>query len=210
MKSVILKASLLIQNLRPEISQVASLGSLRAQRLVAQLLEDGSSNATPIQEASVHRSKRSRIWVACLTAAEGVQIWRSTGLTNYQAALTLAREWEAEEKERRAKLGGLPKRTGTRVRRARHEIPTGVGPFTQAETATILKISVRAVREIEHRALKKLRNHPALRDLWRDYTGALEEAPYALDTAEIQALFDLASTTQEVGLVQKIIAIIAA
>ena len=42
-------------------------------------------------------------------------------------------------------------------------------PLTQHETALLLGISVRAVREDERRAFEKIRRHPAMRTLWRQY-----------------------------------------
>jgi predicted aminopeptidase len=77
-----------------------------------------------------------------------------------------------------------------------------LGLLTQQEVAMMLKISERAVREIERRAFEKLRRHPALRDIWREYqTGDIREAGLvvngALSRAEIAAVYALARTPEE-------------
>ena len=70
----------------------------------------------------------------------------------------------------------------------------------------LLNISERGVRAIERRALRKLRNHPLLRQVWREYlAGELEENQEALTPDEIQALLNLTRTREERSLIQKIV-----
>lgn len=84
------------------------------------------------------------------------------------------------------------------------------GGLTQAETAKVLGMTERGVREVERRALEKLRNHPALRELWRDYTSApVNETDCGLTSEEIRALFDLAINQEESNAITKIVAIIS-
>jgi len=70
-------------------------------------------------------------------------------------------------------------------------------------------MSERGVREVEHRALRKLRAHPLLKQLWHDYlAGALDEARARLTRAEIVALFDLAYSLAELRLIEKVLRIV--
>jgi DNA-directed RNA polymerase sigma subunit (sigma70/sigma32) len=115
-------------------------------------------------EATVRLPPRGHRWIAVYTGVEpGVQVARSTGLTDRKAALELAREWEAEARQRRLAI-----HRGSASRRGEP------GGLTQDEVARILKLSPRAVRAIEKRAIRKLRRHPAIADLWRDHFGAKE------------------------------------
>jgi hypothetical protein len=155
-----------------------------ANRIVGTLLGDRPLASAPLLEASVHTAKRTKIWVASFTGPNGGQIWKSTGLTDYDQALALAKHWEAQAREQRAKLGRIPRKAGTRVARSR----LGAGPsgLTQAEVGQILGLSERAVRQIEVRAFRKLRAHPWLRELWREYSaGELDEQHWVLDPTEI-------------------------
>jgi len=145
---------------------------------------------------------RSRRWVAVFSGVEpGQQVWRSTGLTDRDAALAQAKEWELDARRDRADRRNLPSKPTMRVRRGSGE--AAVGLLSQAEVAAILGISVRAVREIERRAFAKLRRHPALRRFWRDYAGMAKEQPVEeasandLSDAEVEAVFNLAWTTAE-------------
>jgi Sigma-70, region 4 len=84
------------------------------------------------------------------------------------------------------------------------------GLFTQKEVAVLLRISERAVRTIERRAIEKLRRHPALRQLWREWTtGEIEEASeprpvWELTRAELAAVCGLARTPAERELLRRL------
>ena len=75
-------------------------------------------------------------------------------------------------------------------------------------------ISERAVREIQKRALRKLAWHPALRGIWREWTGNMEEAALPtggecpLSEPEIAAVYALARTLPELNVLRKLIAIL--
>jgi hypothetical protein len=116
--------------------------------------------------------------------------------------------WEKEARRQRAALGLKPRRANIRVPRrlaGSGTVTPGVGPLSQKEVAMILRISERAVRGIEHRALEKLRQHPGLRELWADFaTGAWSEQPEMqesqeaeLTPPEVTALFGLARSAEE-------------
>lgn len=178
-----------------------------AQQIVGILLGEEPVAESRLSEASVHRSKRSRIWQAAHTAATGGQTWRSTGLTNRHQALLLAKKWEADARAERAKLGGAVKKLVWRVRRQASD--TGTGPLTQRETALLLGMSERAVRQAERRALQKLRNHPVMREIWKDYLGAeLDEEHLLLTREETEALLNLARTPEEERVVRKVLALV--
>ena len=51
--------------------------------------------------ASVHRRRKSKVWIAFFRDAYGVQHGRSTGLTNRKAAQRVADEYEAAGRETR-------------------------------------------------------------------------------------------------------------
>jgi Sigma-70, region 4 len=65
-----------------------------------------------------------------------------------------------------------------------------VRQFTQKEIAIFMGLSERAVREIEKRALRKLRQHPAMRALFREWIGegATSAGDLELTDAEIAAV----------------------
>jgi hypothetical protein len=175
-----------------------------ATEIVNRLLEAQPVGWVPVMEASVHRSNRSQVWQAVYTSATGGQEWKSTGLTDRAQALLVARKWEAEAREERARLGPTPRMPVWRVRRPTSD--TSTGPLTQKEVAMLLGISERAVREIEHRALRKIRRHPLMREVWRQYlAGELDEHQLMLTPAEIEALFNLVSSTEERHLLQKVL-----
>lgn len=134
---------------------------LHSRQIVNQLLEDAPAL---LSEATVRLPPRGHRWIAVYTGGEpGVQVARTTGLTDREAALRLAREWEAEaRRQRRAMI----------QRTARTKIEPG--GHSQEEVARMLNLSPRAVRAIEKRAIRKLRRHPAIADLWRDHFGAKE------------------------------------
>ena len=73
----------------------------------------------------------------------------------------------------------------------------------------LLNLSVRAVREIEHRAVQKLRNDPSLREVWRKFlAGQLDEQQGTLTPQEIRALFNLAHTREEWSVLEKVLRLI--
>jgi hypothetical protein len=161
---------------------------------------DGPVDARSLIEASVHLPRRGRRWVASFRGETGRQVWRSTGLSDRKSALSLAQDWEREAERKRAAQPPAPAKPVMRVRPGSAERELGL--LTQQEVAMMLKISERAVREIERRAFEKLRRHPALRDIWREYqTGDIREAGLvvngALSRAEIAAVYALARTPEE-------------
>jgi hypothetical protein len=80
-----------------------------------------------VYEASVHRPQRSRVWVATFTGPSGGRIWRSTGMTDREQALALAKHWEAEARAQRVSLGRLLRKPILRVRGQK----PGTGLLTQ-------------------------------------------------------------------------------
>lgn len=144
-----------------------------AQQIVRILLGEEPVAESRLSEASVHRSKRSRVWQAAFTASTGGQTWRSTGLTNRDQALLVAKKWEAEARTERARLGGAVQKPVWRVCRPASD--TGLRPLTQREVAARMGMSERAVREAERRALQKLRQDPLMRQIWNQFlTGELD------------------------------------
>lgn len=178
-----------------------------AKCVVEALLGDRALVQTPILEASVHRPARGRVWVAAYTGPESGQVWRSTGLTDRAQALLVARQWEAEARAERSKLGRTPRKPLIRVRRS--EPFSGSGPLTQREVALLLGMSERAVRQVEHRAIEKLRRHPFVRQIWQQFlAGELDEFQHVLTTLtseEIEALFKLCRSTEERLVVEKVL-----
>jgi DNA-binding CsgD family transcriptional regulator len=86
--------------------------------------------------------------------------------------------------------------------------------LSQKEVAVLLKISERAVREIERNAFAKIRNHPAMKQFWRDWQGGeIDEADLGSDgelsTSEIAAVYSLAQTPEERRVLSKVMALIA-
>ena len=146
-------------------------------------------------EASVHRPHHGRLSMASFRNEEGKQQWKVTGLTSHQMALNLGQEWENNARQIRV-FSGDPKRSLGHT-----------GGLSQPEVAAILNISVRAVRQIEQRAIAKLPRHPALRRVWREFfTGEVEESrelgveqlvAYALSFPEVVARFGLTSNRFE-------------
>jgi hypothetical protein len=78
----------------------------------------------------------------------------------------------------------------------------------------ILRISERAVRAIERRALEKLRRSPLLRDVWAEHIGGHrltepeleEQRDSALSPEEVAALFGLVRTEEERRALAKVLA----
>lgn len=167
-------------------------------------------SARDILEASIHLPRRGRLYVASFRDENGRQRWKATGLSDRRAALIVAQEWEAEARRRRAAQIAPPSKALIRVRR-----PSGTGEqlqFTQKEVALLLRISERAVREIEKRAVEKLRRHPVLRRLWREWqTGEIKEGSSSatgqqLSRSDIAALYGLVRTPAERELLSKLLA----
>jgi hypothetical protein len=104
-----------------------------AEQIVQILLGEEPEAESRLSEASIHRPKRSRVWQAVFTGPTGGQTWRSTGLTNRHQALLVAKNWEAEARSERGRLGGTVKKPVWRVRRPAND--TGVRPLTQREVA---------------------------------------------------------------------------
>src|SRR3954468_16066686 len=116
---------------------------MHANQIVDHLLElvDELPFGWRLLEASVYLPPRSSKWIAVFTGIEsGKQIRRSTGLSDHQAALLLARKWERETREERARSKPLKKP----IIRAGSE---GPGVLSQKEVAEILGMSERGVRE---------------------------------------------------------------
>lgn len=171
-----------------------------AKEIVRFLLTD----ETPalLHEATVHRPKRGRVWVATFAGSDGRQVWRSTGLTNKHQALLVARRWEARARQERM---GRPTRKPI--------VPIGGGGqgLSQREIALFLKISERAVRQIERRAVEKIKRDRQLYQLWQAYlAGELEEAKMELTAVEIEALFGLARTPEEQLVIRKVLRLVHA
>lgn len=175
--------------------------STTAERIVECLLDP------LLAEATVRLPPRGTRWIAVYASAvPGKQTWRSTGLRDRDAALALAREWEAEARQQRA-MSGAPRKPTMRVRRGSGEAAAGL--LNQEEVAALLGLSVRAIRQIEQLAFQKLRRHPALRRFWREHvTGDVEEATASrdLDRSEIAALFSLVRTPLERQALTKVLA----
>ncbi len=176
---------------------------MRPDEIVDVLIETESPRcARGLIEATVHLPSRSGRWVATFRDGTGRQLWRATGSRNRRKALALAKEWEREAKRKRAAQGAGPRKPIMRVRPGSGEQELGL--LSQREVGLIMKISTRTVREIERRAFDKIRQHPALRDFWREWTtGEVREATsrastaWALSQAEIAAVYGLARTPIE-------------
>ena len=199
--------------------RVASLGvvtCMRPREIVEILIQaDGPICVRSLIESSVHLPKRSSRWVATYRDETGRQVWRGTGARDKKTAMAMARQWEREAQRKRAARPAVPRKPTIRVRPGSGE--WDVGLLSQQEVALVLKISTRAVRAIEERAFYKLRNHPALRDFWREHTtGEVVEAAlpapkdWALSRAELAAVYDLARTPEERHALRKLIALISA
>ena len=181
---------------------------MRPNEIVEILIQsDGPVCARTLIEVSVHLPNRGTRWVAAFRDETGRKVWRSTGLREREPALALAKEWEADAKRKRAAQGAVPPRLTIRVR-------PGSTCLSQKEVAAILRISERAVRQIERTAIEKLRRHPVLQGIWREWeTGEMKEAisrgssQSALSRAEIAAIYALTRTPAERQAVRKLVAI---
>jgi hypothetical protein len=163
-----------------------------AERIVQVLLEEPAVD-NPLAEASVHKPKRGRVYMAVFTGPRGGQIWRSTGRKDREQALVLARQWEAQARSQRARAGLADKKPSWRVRRPASS--TGICLLSQREVGMLLNLSERAVRQIERRAFEKLRSHPLMRQIWQQYlAGELEEHRATLSKEEVEAVSNMART----------------
>ena len=185
---------------------------MKSHDIVEILLQaDGPVCARSLIEVSLHLPRRGTRWVASFRDEAGRQVWRTTGLRDRDRALALAKEWEADAKRKRTAQRPVPPRFTVRVRPG--SAARQGGCLSQKEVAIILRISERAVRQIEKAAIEKLRRHPLLQDVWRDWTtGELKEAtseppmPWALSRAEVAAVYSLAKTPAERQALKKLLA----
>jgi hypothetical protein len=187
---------------------------MTAERLVEVLLDLDSAACLEalMTEASVHLPRRGKVWVAAFRDEHGEPRWRSTGLTDRKAAQAIADEMEAAARRKRAELG-IQTRSKTRVRAGSGQ--HALGQLTQREVATIMKISERAVRAIERRAIEKLRNHPVLKEVMREWQGrGIDEGGHGTDCQlnreEMAAVLALAKTPYERDTVRKLLRMVSA
>jgi Sigma-70, region 4 len=173
---------------------------------------DGPVSARHLVEVSVHLPRRGTRWVAAFRDGTGRQVWRSTGLREREPALALGKRWEADAERKRAAQGAVPTKLTIRVRPGSAD--KELGCLSQKEVAAILRMSERAVREVERRAFEKLRRHPALKDFWREWTtGQIKETSlrptkqWTLSRAEVAAVYALAGTTVERQALRKLLAL---
>ena len=176
-------------------SQVVT-GRLGGERWVQQILG----------EASVHRPRRGRVWVASFTGPFGGQEWKTTGRGDHAAALLIAKEFEAAARAQRAKSGSAGRRQ--RIRNRQSPGRSG-GGLTQQQVASLLGLSVRGVRAIERRALRKPSPHPRLPAIGREYlAGELtEQGRPAVSPAEIKAHWGWASHRVELDTMREVLEI---
>ena len=171
-------------------------------------------SARELIEASVHRPRRGKLYVASFRDETGRQRWRRTGLSDRKAALILAQELEDQARRRRGFSAKQPQKA---LVRARAGGGTGTeGLFTQKEVAALLRISERSVRNIERQAIQKLRRHPDLRAIWQEWVkegikeGVVPAANWELSPSEIAALYGLAQTPAERALLRRLLVWIGA
>ena len=184
------------------------------REIVEILIEsDGPVNVRSLIEASIYLPNRSSRWVATFRDETGRQVWRTTGLRSRKLALALARQWEKQARLKRAGQGALPCKPTIRVRPGSGE--EAVGLMTQKEVAAIMRISERAVREIERRAFAKIRHQ--LKAFWAEWeSGEVQEAipqpssEWALTRAEIAAVYALAQTMEERRVLRKLFGLMQA
>jgi hypothetical protein len=173
----------------------------RAREIIERVV---ASQPATLPEATIRRPPRSGVFVAIFTGPEpGQQIAKSTGLKDYKAAMALAKQWE--EEARRAREARKAERQGSGSRRG---MACGL---SQAEVGALMDISERGVRAIERRAIAKLKRHPMIRAIWKEYTESRlsvtdEPAAGTLTSEEGAALLRLARTAFEFRTLQKILA----
>ena len=106
--------------------------------------DDQRPSARELIEASVHRPRRGRLYVASFRDETGRQRWQRTGLSDRKAALILAQELEDQARRKRGFGAKQPQKALVRVTASRGMGNEGL--FTQREVAALLRISERAVR----------------------------------------------------------------
>jgi len=187
---------------------------MTAQQIVAYLLEAPTQVGSSVwlEEASVHLPRRGTSWVATYRDETGEKVWKSTGLTDHEQALALAKHWEEEARQRRRSAGAMTKKPTIRVRAGSAE--RTVGLLSQREVGLILRISERAVRQAERTAFDKIRNHPLMKSFWAEWQGGeIEEADHGfewrLSQSEMIAVLALAQTPEEHQVLRKVIALVA-
>ena len=192
-------------------------GPLTFEQFVEMVLESDNavSIASLIAEASVHLPRRGTRWIASFRNEFGRQQTKTTSRTDYQEALAIARHWEEEARKRRTPQSNPPKGASFRV--APNSSARDLGCLTQREVAAIMRLTERGVREIEKRAIAKLRRHPAFGRLWRQYlAGELGESGFKhsigsnLSAAEVAVLITLTSTPFERQALHKVMLFIDA
>ena len=188
---------------------------MSATTTVQALRGDGQRpSAREIIEASVHRPRRGRLYVASFRDETGRQRWQRTGLSDRKAALILAQELENQARRKRGFGAKQPQKALVRVTAGGGAGSEGL--FTQREVAALLRISERAVRNIERQAIEKLRRHPDLKAIWREWMkrgikeGVVPAANWELNRSEIAALYGLAQTPAERALLQRLLVWIGA
>jgi DNA-binding CsgD family transcriptional regulator len=179
---------------------------IEACQFVSGLLGRGDWARLMLGEASVHRKCRSTIWQASFTGPFGGQVWKSTGTDDHATAQAIAQGYEVAARAQRARSS----RAGPQPSVRHRQVPgRSGGGLTQREVAMMLKISERGVRTIERRALRKLAQHPQLREIWRSYlAGEISEEAHHLSAPEIRALLGLARNPAEHVTLLKVLAII--
>ena len=184
--------------------------SMSATTIVQALRRDDQCpSAREIIEASVHRPRRGRLYVASYRDETGRQRWQRTGLSDRKAALILAQELEAAARRKRRLGPKQPQKALVRVTASGGMGNEGL--FTQREVAALLRISERAVRNIERQAIEKLRRHPDLRAIWQEWVkggikeGVVPGANWELNHSEIAALYGLAQTPAERALLRRLL-----
>lgn len=179
---------------------------IEACQIVSWLLEGKYSVQQIFGEASVHRPHRGRTWQASFTGPFGGQVWKSTGTDDHATAQAIAQGYEVAARAQRARSSRAGPQPSVRHRQV---LGRSGGGLTQREVAMLLKISERGVRTIERRALRKLAQHPQLREIWRSYlAGEISEQAHHLSAPEIQALLGLARNPAEHDTLLKVLAII--
>ena len=86
-------------------SRISLDSPLTAVTIVSTLLDDPPPTKAPVCEASVPLPRSGSVWVATFTSPNGGQTWKSTGSTDHDQALVLAKCWETEARAQRSKLG---------------------------------------------------------------------------------------------------------